>query len=204
VVQSCHLKLLATLKQRLVINLPFFLNAMLQEIAARTQKAKYRVTIISHHGLVKLVVNKALSQTQIAWGDLIEANRPLQLEQPKLHHGNTPQGIEAAQERGDTTQMEVPQPQLEIETAWEGRYNTQMEVPLPQTEIETTREGRDNTQEEVPLPQLENEADPIQLVETQTSLEETPNKRRKSAIDVPENSTMKRIRRKRIAQFGED
>jgi hypothetical protein len=84
VVRPCHLKLLATLKQRLVINLPFFLNAMLHEVAARTQKAKDPVTIISHHGLVKLIVNRALSQTQITWGDLIEADRPLQIEQPKI------------------------------------------------------------------------------------------------------------------------
>jgi hypothetical protein len=54
VVRPCHLKLLAALKQRLVINLPFFLNAMLHEVVARTQKAKDPVTIISHHGLVKL------------------------------------------------------------------------------------------------------------------------------------------------------
>jgi hypothetical protein len=79
VIRPCHLKLLAALKQRLVFNLPFFLNSMLHEVTIRTHKAKYHVTIISHHGLVKMIVNRALSQTQITWGELIEANRPLQL-----------------------------------------------------------------------------------------------------------------------------
>jgi len=50
---------------------------MLHEVAARTQKDKDPVTIISHHGLVKIIVNKTLSQTQITWGDLIEADKPL-------------------------------------------------------------------------------------------------------------------------------
>jgi hypothetical protein len=89
---------------------------MLHEVSIRTQKAKDPVTIISHHGLVKLIVNKSLSQTQITWGDLIEDNRPLQLEQHELHHENPPQGIEIAQEGVGIGQMEVPLPQPEIET----------------------------------------------------------------------------------------
>jgi lambda repressor-like predicted transcriptional regulator len=86
VVWPLHLKLLATLKHRLVINLPFFLNAMLHEVAAKTQKDKYPVTIISHHGIVlKIILNSSLSQTRITWGDLIEADRPLQIEQLEIH-----------------------------------------------------------------------------------------------------------------------
>jgi hypothetical protein len=115
VVRPCHLKLLAALKQRSVINFPFFLNAMLHEVAARTQKAKDPVNIISHHGLVKLIVNRALSQTQITWGDLIEPDRPLQIEQPEIHHEIPPQGIEAAQVGGDSAQIEIPVPQPEME-----------------------------------------------------------------------------------------
>jgi hypothetical protein len=77
VVWPRHLKFLATLKHRLVINFPFFINSMLHEVVARNQKAKDPVTIISHHGLVKIIVNRALIQNKITWGDLIEANRPL-------------------------------------------------------------------------------------------------------------------------------
>jgi hypothetical protein len=132
---------------------------MLHEVAIRTQKAKDPVTIISHHGLVKMIVNKALSQTQITWGDLIEANRPLQLEQPELRHENPPQGIEITQEGADIAQMEVP---------------------LSQPEIETTQ--GDTTQIEVPLPQPEIEAEPIQLAETQISQERHQGKRGKGQL----------------------
>jgi hypothetical protein len=58
---------------------------MLHEVATRNQKAKDHVTIISHSGLVKLIVKKALIQTQITWVDLIEAYRPLQIKQPEIH-----------------------------------------------------------------------------------------------------------------------
>jgi hypothetical protein len=92
-----HLKLLASLKHKLVVNFSFFLNGMLHEVVARTHKAKDPVTIISHHGLVKLIVNRALSQTQITWGDLIDADRPLQIEQPKIHQEIPPQGIGTSQ-----------------------------------------------------------------------------------------------------------
>jgi hypothetical protein len=96
-----------------VINFSFFLNSMLHEVATRTHKAKDPVNIISHHGLVKLIVNRALSHTKITWGDLIE---PLQIEQPEIHHENPPQGIEAAQVEGDNSQMEIPVPQQLVET----------------------------------------------------------------------------------------
>jgi hypothetical protein len=52
VIQPRHLKFLAALKQWLVINLPFFLNSMLHEVAIRTKKVK---------DPIKLIVNKDLS-----------------------------------------------------------------------------------------------------------------------------------------------
>jgi hypothetical protein len=115
VIRPRHLKLLAALKQRLVLNLPFFLNAILHEVALRTQKSKDPVTIISHHRLVKLITIKALSQTQLTWDNLIEANRPPQLEQPELCHEEPPQEIEDRQAEETTTQREIPSPQTEAE-----------------------------------------------------------------------------------------
>jgi hypothetical protein len=83
--------------QKMVSNqFTYFLNVILHEVSIRTQKEKYLINIISHHGLVKLIINRALSQTQITWGNLIEANRPLQLEQPELNHEDPTQGIEVA------------------------------------------------------------------------------------------------------------
>jgi hypothetical protein len=77
---------MASLKKRLVLNLPFFLNTILHEVFLRTQKLKDLVTIISHHRLVKLITNKEFSQTQLTWDNLVEANRPPQLEHPELCH----------------------------------------------------------------------------------------------------------------------
>ena len=88
---------------------------MLHEVVARTQKAKDPVTIISHHGLVKLIVNKALRQTQITWHDLIETDNPLQIEQPEIHQEIPSQRIETTQEEGGSAQIETPLPQPEIE-----------------------------------------------------------------------------------------
>jgi hypothetical protein len=116
VVRPRHLKMMAVLKQRLVLNLPFFFNSMLHEVAGRTQKSKDPANVISHHGLVKLIVDRALNHTQIMWGDLIELNRPLQIEKPEVHHEIPPQGIEASQTEGDNAQIEIPASHLEIET----------------------------------------------------------------------------------------
>jgi gas vesicle protein len=102
---------------------------MLHEVSIRTQKAKDPVTIINHHGLVKLIVNKALSQTQLTWGNLIEANRPLQLEQPELYHEDPPQEIEEIQEGEATAQIEIPPPQPEVEAD-----------PIQITETQTSQE----------------------------------------------------------------
>jgi hypothetical protein len=112
-----HLKLLTALKQRSVINLPLFFNTMLHEFVARTQKSKDLVNVISHHGLVKLIVNKALNHTQINWRDLIKPNMPLQIEKHEVHHEIPPQGIEAAQKEGYNSQIEilVPQPKMEAD-----------------------------------------------------------------------------------------
>jgi hypothetical protein len=97
VIRPRHLKLLVALKQWLVINLPFFLNAMLHQVALRTQNSKDPITVINHHGLVKLIVSKAFIQTQLTWDNLIGANKPLQPEQPELCHENPLQEIEEIQ-----------------------------------------------------------------------------------------------------------
>ena len=106
--------MLASLKQWLVLNLHFFLNAILHEVALRTKKSKDPVTVISHHRLVKLITNKTLSQTQLTWDSLIEANRDPQLEHPELCHEEPPQEIKYRQGEETTTQRETPSPQLKL------------------------------------------------------------------------------------------
>ena len=69
------------------------MNSILHEVAIRTQKYKDPIIIINHHRLVKLITNKALSQTQLNWDNLIEANRPPHLEKLELYHEEPPQKI---------------------------------------------------------------------------------------------------------------
>jgi hypothetical protein len=86
---------------------------MLHEIAGRTQKSKDPTNVINHHGLVKLIVDRALNHTKIMWGDLIELDRPLQIEKHEFHHEIPPQGIEATKIKGDNAQILAPQPEIE-------------------------------------------------------------------------------------------
>jgi hypothetical protein len=108
--------LLASLKQRLVISLPFFLDTVLHEVALRTQKSKDPVTVISHHKLVKLIVDKALSQTQLTWETLIEGNRPPQLEHATItQRGIPPPQIEVEPEPSQISEGNNSPPQIEVE-----------------------------------------------------------------------------------------
>jgi len=120
VVRPRHLKLLRVLKQWLVLNLPFLLNSILHEVTGRTQKDKDPDNIINHHGLLKLILVRALNHTHIMWEDLIDIDRPLQLEKPEVPQSEIlpeihPRGIEVVQPEGDNAQTEIPATQLEIE-----------------------------------------------------------------------------------------
>jgi len=143
VIRPCHIKLLAALKQRLVLNLPFFLDTVLHEVALRTQKSKDLVTVISHHKLVKLIVDKALSQTQLTWGNLIEANGLPQLEQVT------------------TTQREISPPQTELEP--EPAQTIEGNISPPQIEVEP--ELAQTIEGNISPPQTEIEVEPAQIIE---------------------------------------
>jgi hypothetical protein len=110
---------------------------MLHKVALRTQKSKDLVTVINHHGLIKLIASKALSQTQLTWDNIIGANKPLQLEQPELCHENPLQEIEEIQGEKATAQIEVSPPQPEVV-----EDPVQMiEVQTSQTKAQTPQEG---------------------------------------------------------------
>jgi hypothetical protein len=107
-----------------------------------------------------LIVNRALNHTQITWGDLIEPDRPLQIEQPEVHHEIPPQGIEAAQTEGDNAQIEIPVPQPEMEAdliqleetqsmqAGTSKKKRQRTIYVPETSTVKRRKGKKTTQPE--------------------------------------------------------
>lgn len=52
VVRLHHLKLLAVLKQKCVVNLPAYLNFLLHDVAQSIKKNRHIDTVVSHHCLI--------------------------------------------------------------------------------------------------------------------------------------------------------
>ena len=61
-VRPRHLKLLAVLKQKCVVNLPAYLNFLLHDAAWSIRKSRHVETIASHHELIWLIVSYSLAQ----------------------------------------------------------------------------------------------------------------------------------------------
>ena len=52
VVRPCHLKLLAVLKQKCVVNFPAYLNFLLHDAALSIKKSHHTRMVVSHHYLI--------------------------------------------------------------------------------------------------------------------------------------------------------
>jgi len=64
VVRPRHLKLLAVLKQKCSVNLPALLNSLLHDVARSLKKAQHVESVVSDHGLIRLLVSHSLTQQQ--------------------------------------------------------------------------------------------------------------------------------------------
>ena len=71
VVRPRHLKLLAVLKGKCSVNLPALLNSLLHDASRSLKKAHHEDAVVSHHGLIRLIVSHSLTQQQSSWGELI-------------------------------------------------------------------------------------------------------------------------------------
>ena len=71
-VRPRHLKLLAVLKGKCSVNLPALLNSLLHDAARSLKKAQHTDTIVSHHGLIRLIISHSLAQQQDTWEELVE------------------------------------------------------------------------------------------------------------------------------------
>lgn len=72
VVRPRNLKLLAVLKQKCSVNLPAFLNSLLHDVARSMKKAQHKESVVSHHGLIRLIVSHSLTQQHSSWEELID------------------------------------------------------------------------------------------------------------------------------------
>ena len=71
VVRPRHLKLLAVLKRKCSVNLPALLNTLLHDASQNLKKAQHEDAVVSHHGLIRLIVSHNLAQQQSGWAELI-------------------------------------------------------------------------------------------------------------------------------------
>lgn len=71
VVRPRHLKLLVVLKGKCSVNLPALLNSLLHGVAQSLKKAQHIETVVSHHGLIRLIVSHGLTQQRSSWEELV-------------------------------------------------------------------------------------------------------------------------------------
>ena len=107
VVRPRHLKILAVLKQKCSVNLPALLNSLLHDAAQSIKKAQHVESVVSHHGLIRLVVSYGLTQQQSSWEELIAMiEGGLAAPSPKRKHSiSTPE--RPAKRRESVTQEHV-------------------------------------------------------------------------------------------------
>lgn len=90
VVRPRHFKLLVVLKQKCSINLPIVLNSLLHDIAQSIKMAHHVDSVVSHHLLIRLIVNHNLTQQQGSWEELITMiNGGLTTPSPKGKHATS-------------------------------------------------------------------------------------------------------------------
>lgn len=66
VVRGRHLKLMATLSRKVILNLPYFSNLLFHETALRLKRSKDQALVLIHYGLIKFIVFRGLNKVQIS------------------------------------------------------------------------------------------------------------------------------------------
>jgi hypothetical protein len=73
-----HFKFLAHLRHQRYVSIPYFLMYSLELISLKTRQVKKPETSLTHHGLIKLLVEDALQTTQWDWTSFLGQNPPSQ------------------------------------------------------------------------------------------------------------------------------
>lgn len=77
-VRPRQLKLLDVLKQKLIVNLPSLLNFLLHDTAIRIRLAIHPEAVVSHHGLIRLIISHSLVQYNLTWDGFMTALESMQ------------------------------------------------------------------------------------------------------------------------------
>ena len=87
VVRPRHLKLLAVLKGKCAVNLLALLNSLLHDTSRSLKKAHHEDAVVSHHGLIRLIVTYSLARQQTSWRELLIAiEGEVESPSPKTKH----------------------------------------------------------------------------------------------------------------------
>lgn len=93
VVRGPHLKLLMTLRQKVTLNLPYILSSLMHETVVRFRRSKDQPSMVSHRGLIKLIIVKNLKQSQLSWEEFLGILETLLREEaPNEEPGNNQLG----------------------------------------------------------------------------------------------------------------
>ena len=86
-VRPQQLKLLTVLKQKLTVNLPSLLNSLLHDTVVRIRWARHLEAVISHHGLIILIISHSLVQYNLTWDGFMMALESMKnpvIQQPEI------------------------------------------------------------------------------------------------------------------------
>lgn len=103
-VKPRQLKLLVVLEQKLTVNLSFLLNSLLHDTSDRIRWARHSETVVSHHGLSRLIVSHNLVQQNLTWDGLIA---PLEISQDLVVQNSI--AFEIGQQTQDSVTLEISQ-----------------------------------------------------------------------------------------------
>ena len=77
-VRPQQLKILVFLKQKLTVNFPSLLNSLLHDTTTRIRRARHPEMVISHHGLIRIIISHSLVQYELTWDGFITGLESIQ------------------------------------------------------------------------------------------------------------------------------
>jgi len=81
---------MAALRWKVILNLSYFMNVLLHETVSKLKLSKDEASIVSHYGLIKLIVFRGLNQVQMSWEYFLgNYEAPLESEAPIRDSGDT-------------------------------------------------------------------------------------------------------------------
>jgi len=120
VLKPQQLEILAILKQIILVNLTFYLNSLLHDVARRVRIPKDPHSVASHHGLIKLIIKNRLAQQQLTWDSIINRTLapPLEKEEIERKVLRNPGPKKILKQKSPTAPLESAKCRLLVRVKW--------------------------------------------------------------------------------------